>query len=130
MSTGSLHHAWHVVTRTSKTTQSTTSITPQQKVQLIWTATDADYLVEWAAEVRVQNSNRRIGIRAVADGVFNINEIFINPSQSSSDWGPVSGFIKRTLVAGVHTITVDFRSSNAGALVGIRNARIKVTQAV
>ena len=108
----------------------TTSTTAQQKVQLTWTATDADYLIEWAAEVRVQNSNRKIGVRARADGVFDINEIFINPSKASGDWGPVGGFIKRTITAGVHTIEIDFRSSNAGALVGIRNARIKVTQAV
>ena len=108
----------------------TTSTTAQQKVQLTWTATDADYLVEWAAEVRVQNSNRKIGVRCRADDTFDINEIFINPSKASGDWGPVSGFIKRTITQGVHTIDIDFRSSNSGALVGIRNARIKVAQTI
>jgi len=108
----------------------TTSTTPQQKVQLAWNATDADYLVEWTAEVRVQNSNRKIGVRCRADDTFSINEVFVNPSKSSTDWGLVSGFIRRTVTEGVHTIDIDFRSSNAGALVGIRNARIKVTQAV
>jgi len=108
----------------------TTATTWQEKVALNWNALDADYLIEWAAEVRVQNTNRRIGVRCRADDSTLINSIFINPSQTSGDWGPVSGFTKLTLLTGAHKIDIDFRSSNDGALVRIRNARIKVTQAV
>jgi len=108
----------------------TTSTAFQQKVRLTWTATDADYLIEWTAEVRVQNSNRKIGVRCQFDDTQDINNLVINPSRSSADWGNVSGFIKVSLTPGVHTVDIDFRSSNAGALVGIRSARIKVTQAV
>ena len=108
----------------------TTATSWQQKVELNWTALDAEYLVEWAAEVRVQNTNRRIGVRCRADDSTLINSIFVNPSRQSGDWGPVSGFAKLSLTPGAHKIDIDFRSSNAGAAVRIRNARIKVTQAV
>lgn len=108
----------------------TTATTWQQKVALNWTATDADYLIEWAAEVRVQNNTNRIGVRCRIDDSDLINSISINPSRNSGDWGPVSGFAKLTLLPGAHKIDVDFSSASAGALVRIRNARIKVTQAV
>ena len=114
----------------SNSVSTTTSTTFQEKVKLIFAATDADYLIEWTAEVRVQNSNRKINVRCQFDDTQVINDLVINPSRSSADWGVVSGFIKVALTEGSHDVDIDFRSSTAGALVGIRSARIKITQAV
>ena len=107
----------------SDTEANTTSTTYQAKTTLSFTssATD-DWVVLSFAEYKGSSESYSTYVRTVVDGTVE-SEILGEPNDAT-DYMSYSSVKLRNLAAGSHTMTVDYRSENAGATASIRNARI------
>lgn len=102
---------------------STTNTTYQPKITL--TLNDIEggtFLILWSASVRCEGSQNDIKIRVQHNDTEILSELTWNPA--SAGYGPVSGFIERTLDAGDHHFDFDFATSQNNKAAYIRKARL------
>jgi len=102
---------------------STTGIVYQPKITL--TLNDIEggtFLILWSASVRCEGSQNDIKIRVQHNDTEILSELTWNPA--SAGYGPVSGFIERTLDAGDHHFDFDFATSQNNKAAYIRKARL------
>jgi len=106
----------------------TTSGNFRKKLTLDFTAPDsADYEISWSAEVSSRSPTARVDSRVQLDNTITISETDWNPDpEGGTGYGPHSGFARVALSAGPHSVEFDYRSTNSGETVRIRNVRLKV----
>ena len=112
----------------SEVESSTTSETYQPKVSLTFTSANADYLVEWYAEIKSPNVGTHVDTR-VQEGANVYHEADWKPDGGvNNGYGTISGFQRVTYTAGSKTVDLEYASSNATKTVYIRRARIKIME--
>jgi len=111
----------------SEAESSTTSTSYQPKISLTFTAENADYLIEWYAEIKSANAGTHIDTR-VQEGANVYHEADWKPDGGVDGYGTVSGFRRVTHTSGSKTIDLEYASSTSSKTVYIRRARIKVME--
>ena len=104
--------------------QSDTTLTPfRNKLTLTTPALNAGtYLVLLFCEARTSSANKQMQVRVQIDAV-DAALLDVYPPLANL-WLPVSGFKPVALAAGVHAVTLDWRSTSAAFTASVRKARL------
>ncbi len=104
----------------------TTSTTYIEKLKL--TTSDliaGDYLITYCAEVTITSGFKTVDVICDLDDVDELGQKRFD-SQDDVEYMSFSGFKKKTLSAGIHTIDIDYKSAGSPEVAKIRRARIYI----
>ncbi len=108
----------------SEGNSATTSATYQNKLTLTTSASNiaGTYYILWYSEFSQSNANGVAEVQILVDGVQVAN--YNVKLAVASSFVPFPGFSLTTLIAGSHTIQIQFRSPNAAGTVTIKRSRL------
>lgn len=104
----------------------TTATSYEEKVNLTTSSLlSGDYMIRYCAEATITSGFKTVDVRVDLDDAEELAELKFD-SQDDVEYMPLSGFKKKTLSSGVHTIDIDFRSGGTPENAKIRRARVSI----
>ena len=116
----------------SNTESQTTSTTYQEKISVTISGAsgsgipEGSFRIGWSYEWRQSKQNQQFWARIQLDDTETLFEREISPFVDVNFWNITTDFYYYpTLSSGIHTLDLDYKTSNAGTVSYIRNAKIE-----
>lgn len=116
------------ITGSSAGMSTTTSTSYQTKILLSPILVAGIYIIEWYYEWYYTSTSRNFESKIFLDSDIIATNIQRPRNSDSNQRHPASGFIIKTVTAGLHQIKLAYKSSSSSDTAGIINAQLKIQQ--